>query len=425
MTELEVKARSYIQNVPVYCAFDEIVDITKLKPNPKNPNTHPKEQIELLSEVIMKTGWRAPITVSTLSGLIVKGHGRLSAARLAKFESCPVEYQNFKDEQEELAALLADNKIAESAEIDAAKLTDLFKNIDFEDLSLTGYSQSEFDSLLGELSNIDVSDDLNNLKVSDAQPFTQLGDIWILGKHKLICADATVSETYSNLLNGELADIVLTDPPYNVNYEGGTADKLTIRNDDMTDEDFASFLTKAFTNIDANMKAGASFYIWHADSKRYLFQSACINADWEVRQCLIWIKNAFVIGRQDYQWKYEPCLYGWKTGAAHYFIDDRTLTTCFEFDKPQRSDIHPTMKPVELFSFLLGNSSKNGSIVLDAFAGSGTTLVACQKLKRFARLIELDEKYCDAIVKRFISLDTGEPIKCYRQGKEIKWELPE
>ena len=140
---------------------------------------------------------------------------------------------------------------------------------------------------------------------------------------------------------------------------------------------------------------------------------------------MIWIKNAFVLGRQDYQWKHEPCLYGWKSGAAHYFIDDRTLTTCFEFDKPQRSDVHPTMKPVELFSFLLGNSSKNGAIVLDAFAGSGTTLVACQKLKRFARLIELDEKYCDAIVKRFISLDTGEPIKCYRQGKEIKWELPE
>ena len=416
------QARHLIGDVSVFCAYDEIVDITKLKENPRNPNTHPKSQIELLAEIIKKTGWRAPITVSNLSGYIVKGHGRLQAAKLATFKHVPVEYQNFKDEEEELAALLADNKIAELAEIDKEKLTELFKDFDFEDLELTGYSQDEYDDLIEDFEEVDLQDDVVEVE-EEKEPFTQTGDVWELGKHRLICGDSTALNVYKTLLGDELVSLVLTDPPYNVDYEGKTEDKLTIQNDNMEDEDFRKFLVSAFDCMNKSMRDGASFYIWHADSEGYNFRGACRDVDWQVRQCVIWIKNAFVMGRQDYQWKHEPCLYGWKSGAAHYFVDDRSLTTCFEFDRPMRNDIHPTMKPVELFAFQIGNSSRKGDLVLDAFAGSGTTLIACEQLDRVARLIELDGKYCDAIVKRFIKLFPAAEVKCIRNGEYIDWNF--
>ncbi len=425
MEDEKLTARSYIGDVPVYCAFDEIVSIEKLKANPRNPNTHPESQIKLLAEIIKKTGWRANITVSTLSGFIVKGHGRLLAAKSAGLESCPVEYQDFKNEDEELSALLADNKIAELAEIDTSKLAELFKDFEFADLDLTGYSKSEFDDLLGDLEESSFSSDEDDVLELAEKHFTQIGDIWQLGKHKLICGDATEIETYKRLLGDELVDMVITDPPYNVDYEGGTADKLTIKNDNMQDEEFREFLCKAFECMYQVMKAGASFYIWHADSGRYNFQGACNDIGLTVRQCVVWIKNTFVMGRQDYQWKHEPCLYGWKSGAAHYFVDDRTLTTCFEFDKPLRNDIHPTMKPVELFKFQIGNSSRTGDIILDEFAGSGTTLIACENLNRVARLIELDERYCDAIVKRFLAFNPTAEVKCIRNGQEVQWSFEE
>lgn len=422
MANENIKARHLIDGVSVFCAFDEIVQIDKLKENPRNPNTHPQSQIELLAEIIKQTGWRAPITVSNLSGLIVKGHGRLQAAKLAGLNNVPVEYQNFKDEEEELSALLADNKIAELAEIDKDKLTELFKNIDFNDLDLTGYSQDEYNDLIDDFEEIDLSEDDVEVE-EDVEPFTKQGDIWHLGKHKLICGDATLLNVYKTLLEDEKVDLLLTDPPYNVNYEGGTDDKLTIQNDNMADEDFRKFLTNSFGCINEVLREGASFYIWHADSERYNFQGACRDIGWKIRQCVIWIKNTFVMGRQDYQWKHEPCLYGWKDGAAHYFINDRTLTTCFEFDKPLKNDIHPTMKPVELFAFQINNSSRKGDIVLDAFGGSGTTLIACQQYGRLARLIELDEKYCDAIVKRFIKLFPSEEIQCIRDAETVQWKF--
>lgn len=425
MEDEKIAARSYIGNVPVYCAFDEIVSIEDIKENPRNPNTHPDSQVKLLAEIIKKTGWRANITVSTLSGYIVKGHGRLLAAKLAGFESCPIEYQDFKTEEEELSALLADNKLAELAELDTSKLAELFKDFEFSDLDLTGYSKSEFDDLLGDLEQSRFSLDEDEVAELEDKHFTQSGDLWLLGKHKLLCGDATVIETYKELLGEEVVDLVVTDPPYNVDYEGGTADKLTIKNDNMKDEDFREFLRKAFACMQEVMKDGASFYIWHSDSERYNFQGACQDVGLAVRQCVIWIKNTFVIGRQDYQWKHEPCLYGWKSGAAHYFVDDRTLTTCFEFDKPLRNDIHPTMKPVELFKFQIGNSSRQGDIVLDAFAGSGTTLIACENFNRIARLIELDERYCDAIVKRYLSVNPAAEVKCFRNGQQINWNFEE
>lgn len=343
------------------------------------------------------------------------------AAQIAGFKNVPVEYQSFKNEDEELSALLADNKLAELAEIDTEKLSEIFRDFEFEDLSLTGYSQDEYSALLDDILEEESLNDDEVPELSENN-FTQKGDLWLLGDHRLICGDATLDETYSLLLNGEFIDLLLTDPPYNVNYEGGTADKLKIQNDNLTNEEFRNFLNSAFSCIDKVMNPGTPFYIWHSDSERFNFHGACIDTGWLVKQCLIWNKNHISLGRQDYQWKHEPCLYGWKPGAAHYFIDDRSLATVLDFDKPLKSELHPTMKPVELFSFLIKNSTLRNNIVLDSFGGSGTTLISCQHTGRKARLIELDEKYCDVIVKRFVNNFPSEDVKCMRQGKEILWD---
>ena len=246
--------------------------------------------------------------------------------------------------------------------------------------------------------------------VSEAAPRAKKGDIWQLGSHRLLCGDSTVPTDLAKLMGAETADILLTDPPYNVNYE--SADGKTIENDHMGDDAFLEFLTAAFSAANEFLRPGGAFYIWHADSEGYNFRTACKNIGWKVRQCLIWNKNCFVMGRQDYQWKHEPCLYGWKDGAAHYFVDDRTQSTVIECDKPSRSKEHPTMKPVKLLALQIRNSSRMGEIVLDPFGGSGSTLIACEQLGRKARLVELDPKYCDVILDRWEKLTGGTATLC-------------
>ena len=405
------EARHFIDGVSVFCAFDEVVEINKLKENPRNPNTHPSVQIDLLAQIIKKTGWRAPITVSNLSGFIVKGHGRLQAAKAAGFKHCPVEYQNFSDEEEEMAALLADNKLAELAEIDVEKLTEIFKDYEFEDLSLTGYSQEEFDELVDVFEEAELLGDPDEVP-EEVETRCKLGDIWKLGNHRLMCGDSTIITDVEKLMNGMRADLFLTDPPYNVNYEGKTKDKLKIENDKMNDGNFRQFLQDAFSAADIVMKEGAVFYIWHADSEGYNFRGACKDVGWTVRQCLIWNKNSMVMGRQDYHWKHEPCLYGWKDGASHLWASDRKQTTVIDFNKPQRNGEHPTMKPVGLFDYQIKNNTKGGDIVLDLFGGSGTTLIACEQNKRVGYLMELDPHYCDVIITRWETLTGQKAVLC-------------
>ena len=237
------------------------------------------------------------------------------------------------------------------------------------------------------------------------------GDIWQLGEHKLLCGDSTKAEDVLRLMGEERADVWLTDPPYNVAYEGGTAEKLTIKNDSMDDEKFRAFLLDAFTAAVAVMKPGAAFYIWHADSEGFNFRYAVKNTDLLLKQCLIWNKNQLVMGRQDYQWKHEPCLYGWKDGAPHHWYSDRKQTTVLDFDKPLRNGDHPTMKPVPLFGYQIQNSSKEGDIVMDTFGGSGTTIVACEQLHRKARCMELDPHYCNVIIARWEKLTGQKAVK--------------
>lgn len=233
------------------------------------------------------------------------------------------------------------------------------------------------------------------------EPTSKTGDIWQLGNHRLMCGDSTMIDDVEKLMDGVLADMLLTDPPYNVDYEGKTKDKLKIQNDIMQDDSFRQFLRDAFSTADAFIKPGAVFYIWHADSEGFNFRGACHDIGWKVRQCIIWNKNTLVMGRQDYQWKHEPCLYGWKDGAAHKWTSDRKQTTVIDYDRPTRSDIHPTMKPVGLFDYVIRNNTNAGDIVLDLFNGSGTTIMACEQDGRTAYTMELDPRYVDAAIQRW------------------------
>jgi len=278
------------------------------------------------------------------------------------------------------------------------ELADL-KEQGFE-MDVLGFDPKELDKLL-EPEQIDGLTDEDAVPEVPVEPKTKLGDIYQLGNHRLMCGDSCSITDMEKLCAGQLVDMWLTDPPYNVAYEGKTKDALKIQNDSMGDDQFRQFLRDAYVTADTVMKAGAVFYIWHADLEGYNFRGAAKDAGWTVRQCLVWKKSVMVMGRQDYHWKHEPCLYGWKDGAGHLWAADRKQTTVLEFDKPARNGEHPTMKPVELFAYQMLNNTKGGDIVLDSFGGSGTTMIAAEKHGRYARLMELDPKYCDVIVKRW------------------------
>lgn len=255
-------------------------------------------------------------------------------------------------------------------------------------------------------------DDVTDEDIQQAPERVRAGDIWQLGIHRLMCADSTNKENVEKLLNGEQADMWLTDPPYNVDYEGKTADKLKIANDKFHDDNaFLSFLVDAYNAAANVLKPGGVFYIWHADSEGYNFRKAAQGCGLKVRQCLIWNKNVMVMGRQDYQWKHEPCLYGWKDGAGHKWYSDRKQVTVIDYARPTASTDHPTMKPVGLFAYLIQNSSQEGDIVLDTFGGSGTTIIACEQLDRRGYSMELSPHYCDVILNRWEKL-TGEKAVC-------------
>jgi site-specific DNA-methyltransferase (adenine-specific) len=268
-------------------------------------------------------------------------------------------------------------------------------------LDLLGFNADELNALLNPVEVIDGLTDEDEVPEPPPEPITKIGDVWLMGKHRLMCGDSTQIDQIEKLCNGRQVDMWLTDPPYNVAYKGGTKEALTIMNDSMSNDSFRQFLRDSYVAADVAMKAGAVFYIWHADSEGYNFRSAAIDAGWQVRQCLIWKKSSIVMGRQDYHWKHEPCLYGWKEGAGHLWAADRKQSTILEFDKPSRNGEHPTMKPVALFEYQMLNNTKGGDIVLDSFGGSGTTMIAAEKNGRVGYLMEFDPKYCDVIVKRW------------------------
>jgi site-specific DNA-methyltransferase (adenine-specific) len=376
------------------------VAVDKLIPYAKNSRTHSPEQVGQIAASIKEFGFRNPILVDNLT--LIAGHGRLLAAQKLGLDTVPTIDCSDMSESQKKAYIIADNKLAMNAGWDTAMLTLEMQELQEEgfDLELLGFDDKELNALL-EPEAVQGLTDEDAVPETPKEASTKLGDIYILGKHRLMCGDSTSITDMEKLINEQPVDMCLTDPPYNVAYEGATKEKLTIINDSMKNDEFRQFLRDAFVAADTVMKQGAVFYIWHADSEGYNFRGACSDAGWKVRQCLIWKKSSLVMGRQDYHWMHEPCLYGWKDGAAHLWSADRKQTTILEFNKPSRNGEHPTMKPVELFEYQMLNNTKGGDIVLDSFGGSGTTLIAAEKHGRYARIMELDPKYCDVIVKRW------------------------
>lgn len=372
--------------------------LAEIKPYERNPRKN-DEAVKYVAESIKQFGFKVPIVIDK-DGIIVAGHTRYKAAKKLGLTEVPCVVADDLTDEQVKAFRLADNKVAEKAEWD----------FDLLDIELDGILDIDMESLgfefEEEAEDTEVIEDDFDGELPE-EPKAKLGNVYQLGRHRLMCGDSTVLTDVEKLMDGGLADMLLTDPPYNVAYEGKTKDKLTIQNDSMDNDNFRQFLVDAFTCADSVMKAGAVFYIWHADLEGYNFRGACFDIGWKVRQCLIWNKNSMVMGRQDYHWKHEPCLYGWKEGASHLWASDRKQTTVIDWQRPTRAEIHPTMKPIGLFDYQIKNNTKGDDIVLDLFNGSGTTIMACEQNGRTARCMELDPRYVDATIKRWEDF-TGE-----------------
>jgi len=404
----------------------ETIQIDALIPYARNSRTHSDAQVAQIAASIKEFGFTNPVLIDAGGGIIA-GHGRVLAARKLGLSEVPcIRLEHLTDAQKR-AYVIADNRLALNSGWDMEMLKVEFADLQELgfDLELTGFDLDEIKELLAPVGTEGLTDP-DDAPPLPENPRTRPGDIWVMGKHRLLCGDSTSVSDLEKLTEGQLVDMWLTDPPYNVAYEGGTKDKLKIKNDEMGDDQFRQFLRDAYTAADMVMKPGAVFYIWHADSEGYNFRGAAQDAGWKVRQCLIWKKSSMVMGRQDYHWKHEPCLYGWKEGASHLWAADRKQTTILEFEKPSRNGEHPTMKPVALFEYQLLNNTKGGDQVLDSFGGSGTTLIAAEKNGRVARIMELDPKYCDVIVRRWQDFtgkiathaETGEPFAEVTNGNE-------
>ncbi len=381
------------------------VSIDKIKPYENNPRNN-DDAVDAVANSIKEFGWQQPIVVDN-GGVIIAGHTRYKAAKQLKLKEVPIVVADNLTKEQVNAYRLADNKSGELATWDDDELQEELDKI--LDIDMTDFG---FD-LETELEDDEVIDDDYEEEVPEI-PKSKPGQIYQLGRHRLMCGDSTKPEDVKKLMNGVQADLLITDPPYNVNYEGKQDSKMTIKNDHQEADDFYKFLLSAFTNAKDNMKAGAAFYIWYASSEAVNFNRSAVDAGLSVRQELIWAKNQMIIGRQDYQWQHEPCLYGWADNGSHSWYSDRKQTTILNFDKPQRSDLHPTMKPIPLFDYQIKNSSKSGDIVLDLFGGSGTTLMACEQNGRNAYLMEFDPRYVDVIIDRWKNF-TGKTAKLIQE----------
>lgn len=384
---------------------------TEIKFDSKNYRKHDDRNLKLIKKSLKECGAGRSILLDA-EGEIIAGNATYKTAKEANIpvkiietdgkELIAVKRTDLKTEDKKRKKLaLLDNSTSDKVEWD---LDNLSTDFDLGELSEFGLEELSTVVEQGEV----IEDEVPNAEEVESK--VKKGDIWQLGDHRLMCGDSTVITDVEKLMNGEKADLLLTDPPYNVNYEGGNG--LKIENDNMGDEKFKEFLKEAFTCANIVMKEGASFYIWHADSEGYNFRSACKEVGLQVRQCLIWNKNALVMGRQDYQWKHEPCLYGWKEGAPHTWLSDRKQTTVLDFDRPTKNLEHPTMKPIALFAYELQNSANKGALVLDLFGGSGTSIIACEQTGRKCYTMELDEHYCDVIIKRWENLTKKEAVLC-------------
>ena len=397
----------------------KLVPIDKLVPYVNNARTHSAEQINKLRSSLREFGFINPVIIDGNFGIIA-GHGRVMAAKEEGIKEVPCVLVDYLTEAQKKAYILADNRFALDAGWDEELLKleiESLQGADF-DVSLTGFDQTEIDKLfdVGQ----DVKDDDFDVEEELKKPaMTRLGDLWILGNHRLYCGDSTKKETYDILMDGKKANLVVTDPPYNVNYEGNAG---KIKNDNMTNDAFYRFLFDSFLNMEKVMTDDASIYVFHADTEGLNFRKAFSDAGFYLSGTCIWKKQSLVLGRSPYQWQHEPVLFGWKKKGKHQWYTGRKESTIWEFDKPKKNADHPTMKPVPLIAYPIMNSSMSNCIVLDPFGGSGSTLIACEQTKRICYIVELDEKYCDVIVKRFIEqAGTDGSVSLVRDGKTHKY----
>ena len=400
----------------------EKIQTERLIPADYNPRKDLKPgdpEYEKLKRSLEEFGYVEPVIWNKTTSHVVGGHQRLKVLLdmgITEVECVVVDM----DAEKEKALNIALNKI--SGDWDKDKLALLISDLqgaDF-DVSLTGFDPTELDDLFKDSLKDGIKDDDFDVDAELQKPaLTKPGDVWLLGRHRLVCGDSTKAETFTALMDGKLANLVVTDPPYNVNYEG-TAGK--IKNDNMGNEAFYDFLLAAFTNTEAAMAQDASIYIFHADTEGLNFRKVFSDAGFQLSGCCIWKKPSLVLGRSPYQWQHEPVLFGWKKKGKHNWYTDRKQTTIWEFEKPKKNADHPTMKPIALVAYPIMNSSLTNCIVLDPFGGSGSTLIACEQSDRICFTIELDEKYCDVIVKRYLEqVGSADGVFVIRDGVTMKY----
>lgn len=403
----------------------KLINIDELIPYANNARTHSKDQINKLRSSLREFGFINPILIDKDYNILA-GHGRVMAAREEGIKEVPCVLVEHLTEAQKKAYILADNRLAMDAgwddELLALELENL-KELDF-DIDFTGFDAAEIDELFSNIHDKDVQDDDFDVDAALAEePISKQGDIWLLGRHRLICGDSTKAETYEKLMDGKKANLCVTDPPYNVNYTAGSENERKIKNDNMEDKNFYEFLLASFKNIFNSLDDGAAAYVFHADTEGLNFRKAFKDAGFHLANVCIWAKQSLVLGRSDYQWQHEPILYGWKPTGKHRWYADRKQTTIWNFDRPTKSELHPTMKPVPLVAYPVQNSSMSNCIILEPFAGSGSTLIACEQLGRICYAIELDEKYADVIVKRYIEyVDSYEEVFLIRDGEKVPYK---
>lgn len=400
----------------------QLVPTDKLIPYVNNARTHSKEQITKLRSSLREFGFINPVIIDRDFNVIA-GHGRIEAAKAEGITEVPCVYVDHLTEAQKKAYILADNRMALDAgwdeELLAVELSEL-QDLGY-DLAMTGFDEKELVDLFSDKTDSDAKDDDFDLTAAlEKASFVQRGDVWTVGRHKLMCGDATSADDVNTLMGSVKANLILTDPPYGVSFK--SASGLTIQNDSMKNEEFYTFLLSAFQCMADHLEKGGAAYVFHADTEGLNFRRAFIDAGFHLAGCCIWVKDSLVLGRSDYQWQHEPVLYGFMQNGKHNWYSDRKQTTIWNFDKPKRNANHPTSKPLDLLGYPIGNSTQENAVVIDTFGGSGSTLMACEQMNRICYMMELDEKYASVILRRYVE-DTGDAAGVFvtRNGQQIPY----
>lgn len=400
----------------------QLVPVSKLVPYVNNARTHSPEQVMKLRSSLREFGFINPIIIDRDYGIIA-GHGRLLAAKEEGITEVPCVFVDYLTEAQKKAYILADNRMVMDAGWDEELLRVEIEALQGEafDVSLTGFDEMELADLFKDGSDSGAEDDDYDLSAAlEKAAFVERGDIWTVGRHRLMCGDATSAEDVAALMDDRKANLILTDPPYGVSFKSSSG--LTIQNDSMKNEEFYNFLLSAFENMADHLEKGGAAYVFHADTEGLNFRRAFIDAGFHLAGCCIWVKDSLVLGRSDYQWQHEPVLYGFMQNGKHPWYSDRKQTTIWNFAKPKRNANHPTSKPLDLLGYPIGNSTQENAIVIDTFGGSGSTLMACEQINRTCCTMELDEKYASVILRRYVD-DTGDTDGVYvlRNGEKLPY----